>query len=85
MKMQNKQGEILMNICCSSQGCFEIDPDASEPHGNCAYSKLAQHGHNRDSIINADGKGAKSFSYLRMLARPGNRAGGEDLDKCLPK
>ena len=51
--MENKQDEVLMNICSATQGCFEIDLDTNEPHGNCAYSKLIQAGYTSDGWCSA--------------------------------
>ena len=32
--------EVLMNLSAETPGCLEIDPDTSEHHRNCVYSKL---------------------------------------------
>ena len=81
-----KSDEILMNLCSSAQGCFEIDLDTNEPHGNCVYSELTQAGYTSDSLCSAGEKDFNSINYLRNLARPEHRAGGGALlDKMHPE
>ena len=52
--MGAKKDEVLMNICAETQGCLEIDPDASEPTENCAYSKLIAAGSPSGILCSAD-------------------------------
>ena len=84
--MDTKKDEVLMNICAETQGCLEIDPDTSEPHENCVYSKLVAAGFSSDILCSADERDAQSINFLHNLARPEHTAnGGAPLDKMHPQ
>ena len=75
-----------MNICAETQGCLEIDPDTSEPHGNCVYSKLILAGFSSDILCSAGERDAQSINSLHNLAHPEHIAhGGQPLDKMRPQ
>ena len=84
--MGNKQDEVLTNMCSATQGCFEINLDTNEPHGNCVYSKLIQAGYTSDSLCSAGEKDAHSINYLRNLVHPEHLStGGGPLGKMHPE
>ena len=84
--MDTKKDEVLMNICAETQGCLEIDPDTSEPHENCVYSKLIASGFSSDILCSADERDAQSINFLHNLGYPDHIAnGGQPLDKMRPQ
>ena len=84
--MGNRKGEVLMNICAETRGRLEIDPDTSEPHENCVYSKLILAGFSSDILFSADERDGQSINFLHNLARPDHISnGGQPLDKMRPQ
>ena len=79
-----KSDEVLMTICSSAQGCFEMDHETGEPHGNCVYSELIQAGYTSDSLRSAEEKDTRSINFPHALVYTENRPAGP-LDNMHPE
>ena len=81
-----KSDEVPMAICAEAQGCFEMDLETGEPHGNCVYSELIQAWYSSDCLASAGEKDTHSINFPRGLVFTDHvRVEGELLDKMRPE
>ena len=72
-----------MSICAETNGRFELDPEPSDPNGNCVLARLIQEGYNCSSLASADEKNSLSVDLLYRAVHT-NADPAQVIDKMQP-